>query len=190
MRLLTRFASVLLCLMYAGLWNINSPAATQKSNKKEFSSVRLTLVSQRWMPKDPPVEKSEPRDVHLIGEGDDLLVCFRLANEGKENIYYLASIHEPGPTGYILFRQAGEWKAITPDRGREGSLTGDGYNWVLLAPGTAVEFEFSDLSTRKGEHAASVLVNDKADHTGRVEVISDPYQPMSRNPKENRERRQ
>lgn len=185
MRLLTRFVSVLLCLMYAGLWNINSQAAMQKSNKKEISSGRLTLVSQRWMPEDPAVEKEpERRDVHLIGKGDDLLVRFRLANEGKENIYYLASIYEPGPTGYILFRQSGEeeWKTTTPDRGRQGSLTGGGYKWIVLAPGTAVEFEFSDLSTRKGEHAASVLMNDKADHAGRVEVISDPYQPMCRSP--------
>jgi hypothetical protein len=183
MRLLTPFATVLLCLMYAGLWS-NSPAAMQKSNKNWLSSVRLTVVYQQWIPEDPPAEKeSEPRDVILIGEGDDLMVRFRLANEGKENIYYIASIYEPGPTGYILFKQAGgKWEAITPNRGREGSLTGDGYNWVLLAPANAVEFEFSDLSTRKGQHAASVLVNDRADHTGRLELISDPYQPISRNP--------
>ena len=52
---------------------------------------RLTVVYQRWNPDDPPDEKeSEPRDVDLIGQGDDLLVRFHLANEGKANIYYLA----------------------------------------------------------------------------------------------------
>jgi hypothetical protein len=172
--------------MYAAsVWRSGAQATMQENKKKELPGVRLIYVSQRWMPEDIAAEK-EPvsRDVQLLGTGDDLRASFRLVNESKEAIYYLASVYddEPGPTGYILFRQAGEmeWKATTPNRGRKGSLTGGGYKWVRLSPGTAVEFEFSDLNACEGEHAASVLVNNQPDHTGRIEIISNPYSPMCR----------
>lgn len=185
MRLLTPFISLLLCMMYTSAWSGGAQAAMQENKKKELSGVRLICVSQRWLTEDIPAKKEPvPRDVQLLGTSDDLRVSFRLVNESKETIYYLASVYddEPGPTGYILFRQAGEmeWKAATPNRGRKGSLTGGGYKWVRLSPGTAVEFEFSDPNACEGEHAASVMVNNQPDHEDRIEIISNPYMPMCR----------
>lgn len=166
-------ASYILCMV---LFITNSNAYPKSTT--ELKEVTLTLLSQRWIP-DKPLCEREKGDV-IVVVSDDLLVQFRLANNSKENIYYLSSVYEPEPTGYLLYRKVGgtEWKATSPDRGREGSLTGGGYKWQLLPPGTSVEFKFSDLSSREGEHAVSVLVNSQPEHAGRVEIISDSYRPM------------
>lgn len=173
-QLINYVLSIGLATLINGCWS--SRVYSQTAAVKE---VKLTLLSQRSVPVDPPGTKIG--DVTVIVD-DDLAVRFRLSNCSKENIYYLSTIYAKNPTGYVLYRQPGEknWRATSPDRGREGSLTGGGYEWRLLAPGKSVQFEFSDLSTRDGEHAISVLVNTQPTHDGRQELISDTFHPINR----------
>jgi hypothetical protein len=157
-------------------WTLN--ARPQQGERQISPNVTLTVVSQRPLGEDSTWMKNQDSDV-FVAVRDDLVVRLRLTNNGKETVYYLASIYEPTPTGYVLYKQVGdiEWKATSPARGREGSLTGGGYEWRPLPPHTSTEFEFTDLSKRTGEHAASVLVNTRPDHIARIEVISDSYRP-------------
>jgi hypothetical protein len=146
-----------------------------------LDGVTLKVLSQRPMLREQAGnDTSCTSDVFVAGPGDDLLVRFELSNRSDKNVYYLKSIYDKQPTGYVLYREArdDDWKATSPDRGRKGNKGGS-YEWQLLPPHTSVEFEFSDLSTRSGEHAVSVLANSKPDYSGFVEVISESYRPMS-----------
>lgn len=165
------------CMFGAGIRS----SAQRPTRPKPSKSAALELVSQR-----PVTEKDLPcipkdSDIHFVpGKGDDLLVRFRLINYGDKGLYYLASVHDHAPTGYLLYRNDGaaRWESTMPDRGHEGSRTGGGYEWRLLKTGDSVEVEFSDLSTRPGDHGASVLVNYKPVHRDRVEIISESYRPQ------------
>jgi hypothetical protein len=170
---------VFITMLYGGRDLLH--ASMHFDGDKRFPSVRLSLLSQRWRPQEKTSKAGgKASDVFEVGR-DDLLIRFRLSNESEANFYYLAPLNTMEPTGYILFRKAGEssWSATSPARGREGSFTGGGYQWLLLPPGTAIEFEFLDLSTRSGEHAISLLVNTKPTHTDRIEYISAPYMPIN-----------
>src|ERR1700682_3715462 len=180
--LVRRYACVMVFITFVSVGIGSSQTAKkQKEQKKATDDVSLTLVSQRQLTAEPPCDNSRKGcDVFLVaGSGDDLLVRFRLTNHSKENVYYLRSIYDKEPYGYVLYKQAGDddWKATSPDRGRKGSK-GGGYEWQLLVPGSSVESEFSDLSTRPGDHAVSVLVNTQSNYLGFVEIISSSYRPM------------
>lgn len=170
--------NVLAVVTLIGALTATPRAARQEDERRSLPGVTLTLVSQKPIHEGPPYAREQGGDVFEVVK-DDLRVRFRLTNGRKEKIYYLASIYDPKPTGYVLYKKEGdtEWKATTPARGREGSLTGGGYEWRPLAPYTSVEFEFTDLSEREGEHAVSVLVNTRPVHDRRAEIISESYYP-------------
>lgn len=160
-------------------------AAQVSEDKNEFSGLSLSLVSQR--------RRKEPRRGRIEGDAknrdyqeiirDDLLIRFRLANNGERRIYFLARLNTIEPAVYQLFRNAGEqnWKSSSPARGRSGSFTGGGYQWLLLPPGTAVEFETLDLSTRGEQHSISIFISLEPSHETRTEFFSDMYKPLNVN---------
>jgi hypothetical protein len=146
-------------------------------DENKFSGVRLTVVSQRQRPEERPTDgRPQERDYHEVIR-NDLLVRFRLTNNGDSRIYYLAGLNTIEPAAYQLFRDVEEqgWKATSPARGRPGSFTGGGYEWLMLPPGTAVEFEALDLSTRGKEHSLAIFINLQPSHENRTEFLSDIY---------------
>jgi len=178
-----RYAFVMLIISFVGVGIGRAQTVKdQKEQRKVTDDVSLALVSQRKLMPEPPCDNTRKGcDVFVVaGKGDDLLVRFLLTNRSGEGVYYLRSIYDKTPYGYVLYKQTGDddWKATSPDRGRKGSK-GGGYEWQLLAPGSSVEFEFSDLSTRPGEHAVSVLINTQPDYPDLVEIVSGSYRPMA-----------
>jgi hypothetical protein len=114
-----------------------------------------------------------------------MVVKLRLGNRGKQDIYYLAddAISSMVPVGFQVFRKArmAEREGIySPARGREGIFTGVGVHWLLLPPGSAVEFVRADVSDRGGEHATTVYLNAEPEHKNRVELVSNTYRPLKR----------
>lgn len=175
---------------------LSSIAAFSQTNNPKID-VSLSVISQRWMTADDlePKKSSQVNtpeldnavdflggydDVVVVGEGDDLMVRFRLTNNEAKTIYYLVEGYDSLLTGYLLFRKKGtkQWNATSPAYGRETALTGGAYKWLPLLPGKSVEVEFSDLSTREDEHAISIFVNKQPTQKNRIEVISDVYYPM------------
>jgi len=158
----------------------NRRHSVTQNDQNKFSGVRLSVVSQRPRPEDKPNKQGVAGSDYTELVRNDLLVRFRLANNGEQRVYYLAGLNSIEPVGYTLFRKGGEqnWKATSPARGREGSFTGGGTQWLLLPPCTAVEFETLDLSTRGEEHAISIFLNYQPSHEGRIEFVSDLYSPM------------
>ena len=157
---------------------------SQTGNERTYDishrGVTLSVISQRRIPKDK---------VPYVGDDvidfSDLIVKFRLENRGNEEIYFLAddAMSSIAPVGFQLFRKSrsAEWEGTySPARGREGIFTGVGVHWLLLPPGSAVEFEREDVSDKGGEHATTVYLNDALEHKNRVELASNTYRPLKR----------
>ena len=175
---LTKIAPAILLLLFCPA--ASSQTGNERSYANSYRGVTLSVLSQRWIPRN---------EVPYIGDDvidfSDMIVRFRLENRGRENIYYLAdnALSSIEPVGFQLFRQRreAEWQGTySPARGREGIFTGDGVHWLLLPPGSAIEFERRDSSIKRGEHATSVYLNTEAEHNNRVELISNPYRPLRR----------
>jgi hypothetical protein len=173
---LTRY-TIAITLMIACCLSVFAQSEKQRSVENSFRGIRLSFLSQRCLPKDK---------VPYVGDDfidfSDMLVRFRLENRGKGDIYYLADniLSSIEPAGFQLSRKSkgAKWEATnTPARGREGIFTGEAYKWLLLPPGTAIEFEFTDLSAESGEHSASVFLNTEPEHKNRIELISNAYIP-------------
>lgn len=175
--------SVLVSIMCISASTGRAQSFTLIQEQEQFGDMDLAFVSQGWRPKEQAL-KIDPvySDAFELDPDDYLLVRFRLTNKCAASMYYLASLYDTYPVRYQLFRKAGEvkWKATEPGRGRERDFTGDGYRWIILPPGHSVEFEVQNLSTREDEHAVSVMVSDHPKHRGRVEIISDVFQPLRR----------
>ncbi len=117
-----------------------SQTGNERSYENSYRGITLSVLSQRWIPKDK---------VPYVGDDvidfSNLVVRFRLENRGNEEIYYLAddALNSIAPVGFQLFRKArgAGWEGTySPARGREGIFTGVGVHWLLLPPGSAIEF--------------------------------------------------
>jgi len=155
-----------------------SQTGNERSYENRYRGVALSVLSQRRIPKDK---------VPYVGDDvidfSDMVVKFRLENQGKEDIYYLADdvMSSIEPVGFQIFRKSrvAEWEGTySPARGREGVFTGSGARWLLLPPGSAVEFERKDVSEKGGEHATTVYLNTEPEHKNRVELISNTYRSL------------
>jgi len=89
------------------------------------------------------------------------------------------------PAGYQFFRKIGdkEWQSLPPSRGRREGIAGpefkgDGYRWLELPPGAAIEFEVYDWSSGGEEHSFSAFVKTDP-HQEPIEVRSDIFKPLS-----------
>lgn len=141
-----------------------------------FKGATLTFLSQKCLPKDK---------IPYVGEDlidfSDMNNRFRLENNGKEEIYFLASSisNSISPEGFVLFRKSKDidWTSVyNPGRGREGVFSSKStYRWLGLLPGSAIEFQYSGFSTSDGEHAASVILNSKPENKNRMELISNVF---------------
>ena len=172
--------SIALILILSFCLGTFAQAVEKHTDKSSFNGVALSVLSRRWIPK---------QKVPYVGDDvidfSDMIVKFRLENRCGVEIYYLADnvAGSIEPVGFQLSRRSkGEqWDAIyTPARGREGIFTGSDVRWLLLPPGCAVEFERTDLSYEKGQHATSVFINTAPEHKNRVEIISNTYLPLKK----------
>ena len=178
MNLTKSFTALILVLLLAPL--TFSQKGNERSYENSYRGISLCVVSQRWIPQGK---------VPYVGDDvidfSDMIVRFRLENRGKEDIYYLAdnAMSSIEPVGFQVFQKAkgAEWEGTySPARGREGIFTGVGVHWLLLPPGSAVEFEREDVSDKEGEHATTVYLNTEPKHKNRVELVSNTYRPLKR----------
>lgn len=139
------------------------------------SCVKVELIEQKKL---PPDNKKLPPD-YIDTNPDDIIARFRLTNNCRKTIYYLATNYDKEPTGFMIYRTESEgWKARTPSWGRERNLTGSGIRWLLLQPGNSVETHFTDLSRIKGERSIAIYINRFQNHIGSLEIRVNPYQPI------------
>ena len=176
---LTKLFAALILIPLCSL-AVFSQTGNERSYENSYRGVSLTVVSQRWIPKD----KVPYIGVDVI-DFSDVIVKFRLENRGNQDVYYLAddAISSVVPVGFQVSRGARqtEWEGTySPARGREGIFTGVGVHWLLLPPGSAVEFEREDVSNKRGEHATTVYLNIEPEHKNRVELVSNTYRPLRR----------
>ncbi len=115
-------------------------------------------------------------DVVFIGEPDDRMVRFKLVNTSKEPIFYLVDHDTNELIGAILSRasETEGWVTMNVRRGKTERL-GSASDWRELLPNASIEFGFSDQSTRKGQHALSIFVNNKPEQLDRKVIISEAY---------------
>ena len=175
---LTKFSFIILVLF--SCTTIFAQTEKKNDNGNNFNGVTISYLSQRCLPPDKVPYISPSGD---FIDSSDMIVRFRIENNGKQDIYYLAAsvFNSISPVGYRLSRKskAEEWGGIySLGRGRERDYTGSSYHWVSLPPTMAVEFESTDLSSEEGEHATSVFFNTEAQHKNRVEVISNTFVPV------------
>jgi hypothetical protein len=147
-------------------------------NENTFHGVTLSFVSQRCLPSD-----KVPHVGQDFIDFSDLVTRFRLANTGSQEVFYLVDHVLSGiePVGFQLFRpnKDSDWMSIySPARGRRDIFTGDAFKWLRLKPGSAIEFESSDVSGKEGEHATSVFLNLKPVHKNRSEIVSNTFAPV------------
>lgn len=175
--MLLRF-SYLLVVVAVTLSTVVAQSPKVRENGNTFRGVTLSFRSQRCLPK---------KEVPYVGDDfidfSDMTTRFRLSNGSSKDVYYLASAvtSTADPVGFQLFRpnRRSGWEAPdTPARGREGTFTGEPVKWLVLPPGSIIEFETLDFSTRRGQHAASVFLNTRPAHDNRVEVISNAFVPI------------
>jgi hypothetical protein len=176
--MLLRLSHVLVILALIACAVIVAQSPKPRDGENKFHGVVLTFVSQRCVARNK---------VPYVGDDfidfSDLTTRFRLANTGTEEIFYLADdiTTAKEPVGFQLFRPTknADWEAIySPARGREGIFTGDAFKWMLLRPGSAIEFDPEDVSDKVGDHATSVFLNTKPVHTNRVELVSNAFSPV------------
>jgi hypothetical protein len=170
--------SYLLLVIAVVLCTVMAQSPKVANNGNTLPGVTLSLLSQRCLPKNK---------VPYVGDDfidfSDMTTRFRLSNRSSKDVYYLADAvtSSADPVGFQLFRpnKRSDWDAPnTPARGRPDVFTGEGVNWLLLRPGSVVEFETLDFSPRRGQHATSVFLNTKPAHDNRVELISNAFVPI------------
>jgi hypothetical protein len=170
--------SYLLLVIAVVLCTVVAQSPKVLNNGNTFPGVSLSLLSQRCLPKNK---------VPYVGDDfidfSDMTTRFRLSNGSSKDVYYLADAvtSTADPVGFQLFRpnKRADWDApYTPARGREGIFTGEGVKWLVLRPGSVIEFETLDFSPRRGQHAASVFLNTRPAHDNRVELISNAFVPI------------
>jgi hypothetical protein len=169
--------SYLLLVIAVVLSTVVAQSPKVLNNGNTFPGVSLSLLSQRCLPK---------KKVPYVGDDfidfSDMTTWFRLSNGSSKGVYYLADAvtSTADPVGFQLFRPSkrGDWDSpYTPARGRPDVFTGEGVKWLLLRPGSVVEFETLDFSRRRGQHAMSVFLNTKPTHDNRVELVSNAFVP-------------
>jgi len=171
----------IVCLLILGLFLVFLVGHGQtKNNSATTIGVSYRVVSQRWLSKSETSEALKGNAVF------NMAVRLRLSNESNRRVYYLAfSDDNIFPLGYHFSRKVGgkDWEMITPPtRGRAGlpgtEFKGGAYRYLILDPGTSVEFEAGDLTAPDVERAFSVIL--KTDQSADpVEVFSDVYRPLT-----------
>jgi hypothetical protein len=151
------FGLIIFCLLAPAV----SGQKTTSEDKENYSEDKegcgkLELIRQE---KYSAENIKPPRDV-LILVPDDISAHFNLTNSCSKTIYYLSTIINENPWGYLLFRKEGkEWKARTPAWGRKRGLTGSLYRWLPLETNKSITVEFTDLSCIEGERSIAGRYN-------------------------------
>jgi hypothetical protein len=149
------------------------------NNLNWADGIKLTFIGQSKIKtkkeKKNKSKKKEKSDVYEITP-DDTLLRFCLKNESKTIIYYLATIFDEKPTGFLLYKNdKNNWLSASPAWRKKVSLTSDGlYRWLPLNPMQSVETEFTALSQIETDHGIVIFINKSKKHDERIELISEP----------------
>ncbi len=164
-------------------------AIKQRRRERHLRGVSLSVVSQRWKypdEKDVRMPRDEHYDCahgHLSGKVierahlNTFLTRFRLINNSKRDLYYLADYSNP--IGYRLIKSAKRTdldRAVTRYSAHE--LRFD-MSWKLLPPRSAVEFEVEEIGWEPTEQSYAVSLNTEPTYWDEVEIQGE-YSSMVR----------
>jgi len=158
--------------------------------ERQFPGVSLSAISQRWLYEDERQARM-PRDEHydcvhghLSGRAieqeklNTFITRFRLVNNSKTDLFYLANNSRNDPIGYTLVK----FQRTDLDRAQSRYYAYEQWaniNWRPLPHGSSVDFEVVERSSRARELFYAVILNNEPTLWDEIELLG-KYMSMFR----------
>jgi len=166
-------------------------AVKPRKPQRHLRDLKLSVVSQRWLYPDER-QARVPRNgfyydcSHDAPCGQEIeqqnlntfITRFRLSNNSRQKLYYLANFSNDDPVGFTLIqsdRRTDLDRAVSRDFAEQYADR----KWKPLPPGSSVEFEVQERGWQVKELLFGVLVNTEPTFWDEIEVFG-KYSSMFR----------